>query len=190
MSKWSSLRDRAWTGLTLYGWAWTRTKRPRGAGIWGPCFRPRWTPSPFLARPLVVLRRWPVLGMVRLLRRVRVGKLRSSLAPSLMLSRQGRICSYSARRLQMLYRSTASASWLRAPIRLRRPCRLFYPSQCRCLCLLPPHRLVLRREGRPIFDEFVPSNFLHVQAIGNARLTAGWRDVEVGNVINNGDDQR
>src|SRR4029077_5541137 len=65
-------RDRAWTGCT------------RRARISRPCIRRAWTPSPFLARPLVVLRRRTVLGMVRLLRRVRVGlRLRFCHAASL-----------------------------------------------------------------------------------------------------------
>src|SRR5258707_15631004 len=48
------------------------------------CIRRGWTPPPFLARPLVVLRRWPVLGMVGRLRRVCVGlRLRFCSATSL-----------------------------------------------------------------------------------------------------------
>jgi len=37
--------------------------------------------------------------------------------------------------------------------------------------------------------ELVPSNFLHVQAIGNARLTTALPDIEVRDAIGNCDDQ-
>jgi hypothetical protein len=34
------------------------------------------------------------------------------------------------------------------------------------------HRPVVRRKGRPVLDELVPSEILHGEAIGNGRLTA------------------
>jgi hypothetical protein len=52
-------------------WGRTRTWCMRRAGASRPCIRHGWTPSPFLARPLVVLRHWPVLAVVGCLLRVR-----------------------------------------------------------------------------------------------------------------------
>jgi hypothetical protein len=51
----------------------TWTLSPDTRCTWGPYTRRPRTPPPFLARPLVVLRPWAVLGMVGRLRRVRVG---------------------------------------------------------------------------------------------------------------------
>jgi hypothetical protein len=49
------------------------TSCPGTRGTRGPYTGRPWAPPPFLARPLVVLRRWAVLGVVGPLRRVRVG---------------------------------------------------------------------------------------------------------------------
>src|SRR5262249_16671404 len=63
----------------------------------------------------------------------------------------------------------------------RRPGQSFFHDAC---CL------VLRREMWPSLDELLPGNFLHVGAIVNGGLAAGWPDIELGNAIGDGDDQR